>query len=157
MVGHSERRYVFGESDDDVRKKIESCLDAGLIPVICIGETGEDRDDNKREYRLKKQIMKAFENLDLGGREVIVAYEPVWAIGTGNACNPDDADDIHGWIKIEVGQYVSNNIPVIYGGSVDAKNVVSYLSREMVDGVLPGSASTKFETFLPLIRAAENF
>jgi triosephosphate isomerase (TIM) len=155
LVGHSERRYIFGETNDDVRKKLEACLDAGIVPVVCIGETEEDRKEGKRQYRLKKQLMKAFDGLDLGDKEMIVAYEPVWAIGTGNACDPDDADDVHGWIKLELKNYFDNDIPVLYGGSVKAENVVSYVSRDTVDGVLVGGAAAKLETFLPLIRAVE--
>lgn len=158
LVGHSERRYVFGEDDDDVRKKIEACLDSGLVPVICIGETREDKDENKRDYRLKKQLMKAFEGLDLNNKEVIIAYEPVWAIskaGVGEPCTPADADDVQGWIKNELKQYTDNVVPVLYGGSVNQDNVVSYLSQPMIDGVLVGNASAKFESFVSLIKKAE--
>ena len=159
LVGHSERRYVFGESDDDVRKKIEACLDAGLIPVVCIGETKEDKDEDKRDYRLKKQLMKAFEGLDLNNKEVIIAYEPVWAIskaGVGEPCTPADADDVQGWIKNELKQYTDNVVPVLYGGSVNQDNVVSYLSQPMIDGVLVGNASAKLESFVSLIKEAES-
>lgn len=156
LVGHSERRYIFGESNDDVRKKLEACLDADLIPVLCIGETEQDKKDGKTQYRLKKQLMKALEGLDLGGKELIVAYEPVWAIGTGNPCNPVDADDIQGWLKQELKQYTEAEAPVLYGGSVDAENVVSYVSLETVDGVLVGGASSKLEGFVELIRNVEN-
>lgn len=160
LVGHSERRHIFGDTDEDVRKKLEACLDAGLVPVLCIGETKEDREKSKREYRLKKQIMKAFADLDLAGREIIVAYEPVWAIskfGVGEPCSPAEADDVQGWIKTELKNYTDQEIPVIYGGSADAENVISYLSQPMVDGVLPGNASTKLETWLPLINTVKNY
>lgn len=156
LLGHSERRYIFGESNEDVRRKIEAALDVGLTPVLCIGETEEDWKDNKREYRLKKQLLKAFEGLDLKGKQAIIAYEPVWAIGSGKPCPPDDADDVHGWIALELKQYTDEEVPVIYGGSVDAGNVLEYLSRETIDGVLVGGASTKFETFMALLRAGES-
>ncbi len=154
LVGHSERRYVFNESDEDVRKKLEACLDAGLTPVLCVGETKADIDADKREYRLKKQLLKACEGLNLNGSELIVAYEPVWAIskaGVGTPCSPQEADRIQGWIKLELKNYFSRDIPVIYGGSVDASNVVSYLSGKNVDGVLVGNASTKKDSFIALI------
>ena len=154
LVGHSERRYVFNESDDDVRKKIEACLDAGLIPVVCVGETQEDLNENKREYRLKKQLMKAFDGLQINGGKVMVAYEPVWAIskaGVGTPCSPQEANRIHEWIKLELKNYFSKDVPVIYGGSVDEKNVVSYLSGRNVDGALVGNASTKKNSFVALI------
>jgi len=154
LVGHSERRHLFGETDEDVRKKIEACLDAGLTPVLCVGETQLDLDANKREYRLKKQLMKACEGLKLNGSELIFAYEPVWAIskaGVGKPCSPEEADSIQGWIKLELKNYFSKDIPVIYGGSVDAKNVVSYLSCRNVDGALVGNASTKQDSFTAII------
>lgn len=152
LVGHSERRYVFNESDDDARKKIEACLDAGLIPVVCVGETQEDLNENKREYRLKKQLMKAFDGLQINGGKVLVAYEPVWAIGSGKPCSPDEADSVQGWIKMELKQYLKQEIPVLYGGSVNPENVVSYVARDVIDGVLVGGASTKLDSFLKLIK-----
>ena len=156
LVGHSERRHIFGETNDDVRKKIEACLTANLIPVVCIGETEVDLQENKRDYRLKKQLLKAFENLELNGGKVVVAYEPVWAIGTGKACNPVDAESIHSWIKLELKQYFDHEIPVLYGGSVNAQNVVSYVEQEDIDGVLVGGASTKLDIFFDVIKAVEN-
>lgn len=152
LMGHSERRHIFNETDDDVRKKIEACLDVGLTPVVCIGETKEELADGKREYRLKKQLMKAFADLSLNGGKIMVAYEPVWAIGTGMACLPADADDIHGWIKQELKQYFEQEIPVLYGGSVSTENVVSYLAFETVNGVLVGGASAKFDSWTAIIR-----
>lgn len=151
LVGHSERRHVFGETDEDARKKIEACLDAGLIPVVCVGETKEEKDAGKRQYRLKKQIMKAFDGLKLNGGEIMVAYEPVWAIGTGDPCNPADADDVHGWIKNELKQYFDKDISVLYGGSVNEANAKDYLVYDVVDGILVGGASTKSESFKAII------
>ena len=129
-----------------------------MVPVLCVGETKDDREAGKREYRIKKQIMKAFENLDLRGGEVVVAYEPVWAIskaGLGEPCNPVEAAQSHELIKTELKQYTGQAIPIIYGGSVDAKNAVSYISHDIIDGLLVGNASTKRETFSPLLRAVE--
>lgn len=156
LVGHSERRYIFGETNEDVRKKIEACLNANLIPVVCIGETAEDLELGKRDYRLKKQLMKAFDGLELDGGKVIVAYEPVWAIGTGKPCSPIDAQNTHDLIKLELKQYFDGNIPVLYGGSVNEKNVVSYVERDAIDGVLVGGASAKLDTFVALIKAVED-
>lgn len=155
LVGHSERRHIFGESDTDVRKKVEACLDAGIVPVVCIGETKEEKEEGKREYRLKKQLLKIFKDLDLGGRKIIIAYEPVWSIGTGDACLPADAEDIHLWIRTEIKQYTDSEVPILYGGSVNAENVVSYLSRTAIDGVLVGSMSAKEETFRTLIEVVQ--
>ena len=157
LVGHSERRYIFGENHEDVRKKIEACFDVGLTPVLCIGETKEDMEEKKREYRLKKQLMSALEGLSVPKSGFIVAYEPVWAIaqsGIGTPCTPAEAESVHQWIKAELAQYTTDAVPVLYGGSVDTNNVVSYLTRSTIDGVLVGSASTRAESFLPLLKAA---
>jgi len=158
LVGHSERRYIFGETNDDVRKKVEACFDAGLVPVVCVGETAEDLESGKREYRLKKQMMKVFEGLDLTRNRILIAYEPVWAIsgsGEGQPCAPADCEDAHGWIKNELKQYTDADVKVLYGGSVKPDNVLSYLSLETVDGVLAGGASTKFDSLMALIHLAE--
>lgn len=155
LAGHSERRYIFGDGDSDVRKKIEVCLQAGIIPVVCIGETKEDRDAGKRQYRLKKQLFSAFTNLALNGGSIIVAYEPVWAIsqaGRGEACVPADAEDAQGWIKLELRQYFGQAIPVLYGGSVNPENAADYLILNSVDGLLVGSAATMFDSVRSLLR-----
>lgn len=157
LVGHSERRYIFGEHDSDVRKKIEACLEVGLTPVLCVGETKEDVAADKRQYRLKKQLQSAFDGLAQNGARVIVAYEPVWAVsngGAGTPCLPADADDVQGWIKQELRQYFDAAIPVLYGGSVDAENVLSYLSRESIDGVLVGASSIHADSWRSIISSA---
>lgn len=151
LIGHSERRHIFGERNADVRKKIENSLDEGLVPVLCIGETQEDKEQDKRQYRLKKQLLTALDGLNLSTGKIIIAYEPVWAIGTGEACLPEDAEDIIGWIKQEVKTYTTDEIPVLYGGSVNAKNVLSYTSIAVIDGVLIGGASTKYDEFTSII------
>ena len=156
LVGHSERRHVFGESNEDIRKKLEAVIDAGLIPVLCIGETKEDKDTDKTSYRLKKQLMEALQGLNINGNRIIIAYEPVWAIGTGVPCLSADADDIHGFIKQELKKYIKENAAVLYGGSVNAENVCSYTKLETVDGVLVGGVSVKIDAFIPLIKAVRN-
>lgn len=157
LVGHSERRHVFGESNEDIRKRLEACIDAGITPVLCIGETKEDRAAGKTEYRLKKQLMHAFEHLNLNGNDMVVAYEPVWAIskgGEGEPCMPEEAERMHIWIQEEIKQYTDQEIPIIYGGSVNAENVLTYTSESHVAGVLVGHASTKHDAFLAIIAAA---
>lgn len=153
LVGHSERRHIFEEHSDTVRKKLEASLEAGLIPVLCVGETKEDKVADKRQYRLKKQLMSAFEGLSLSGRKLLIAYEPVWAIGTGDACLPEDAQDVIGWIKQEIMQYHLGEVPVLYGGSVTAQNVLSFTSILDIDGVLVGGVSTKKDECISLIRS----
>lgn len=155
LVGHSERRYIFGEHDTDVCKKFVACLEAGLTPVLCIGETKQDVADEKRQYRLKKQLFSVLEGLDLDSQPFFVAYEPVWAIsgsGDGVACTPADVEDVQRWIKEELTHYTKQTVPVLYGGSVHKDNVLSYVSLPSVDGVLVGSASTTYESCVTLMQ-----
>lgn len=154
LVGHSERRHIFGETDEDVKKKLQACLEIGLTPVLCVGETKEEKANGERNNCLQKQL-NVLEGLDLENKDIIIAYEPVWAIGTGDACDSGEAEQVHYWIKNELKQYTDKIIPVIYGGSAKAENVVSYLSLPAIDGVLVGAASTKLETFVPLIKKVE--
>ncbi len=159
LVGHSERRYIFGEDNEAVRKKMNACIDTGLIPILCIGETHDDKEEEKQEYRIKKQIMKALDGLDLQGIVPLVAYEPVWAIsnfGVGQPCDPEYANNMHEIIKQELREYTDAPIPVLYGGSVNNDNVASYVAREHIDGVLVGSASTNGHVLLDLIEKAAN-
>lgn len=151
MVGHSERRHIFGESDTDARKKIDAALDAGLAAVVCVGETKEELADGKREYRLKKQLMKAFSELPMNGKGIFVAYEPVWAIGTGEPCDPAEVERIHAFIRAELTAYGIGHIPLLYGGSVSPDNVKAYIFADGVDGVLAGGASAKSGSLMPLI------
>jgi triosephosphate isomerase len=153
LVGHSERRHVFGESDVDVRKKIEAALDVGLVPVLCVGEKKEERENGQADAVVKKQLMSALEDLYVNKDSLIVAYEPVWAIGTGNSCNPEDVVSMNNCIKDELKRYTNDEIAVLYGGSVNPDNVVSYTSIETVGGVLIGGSSVKEDKFLPLIEA----
>ncbi len=151
LVGHSERRYIFGETDEAARKKLEACRDAGIVPVVCIGETSEDRENGKAEYRVKKQILKLFENVPLSDVSIIVAYEPVWAIGTGTPCDHAEAARMIELIKNEIKVYYTNPVPVLYGGSVDEQTVSDFMSHSVIDGVLVGSASTDAIKFAHII------
>lgn len=153
LVGHSERRHIFGETNEDVRKKLESCIDERITPVLCIGETREDRENNKTEYRIKKQLLRACEGLTLNGSDIIVAYEPVWAIGTGEACDSDEAVRMIELIKVEIKHYIDIEVPVLYGGSVNHENVVSFVTHESIDGVLVGGASTEIQSYQNMLSA----
>lgn len=142
IIGHSERRHIFGESDHDIEKKVAATVHAGLIPILCVGETAEDLAENKRQYRLKKQL-QVLASLDTTA-PLIVAYEPVWAItgsGTGTPCLPADVQDVHGFIKTELATFGFVDTPIIYGGSVKPETVADYMAVSEVDGVLSGSAS----------------
>lgn len=153
LVGHSERRYIFGETNDAVRKKMEACIDADVVPILCIGETKEDIDDDKREYRLKKQLYTALEDLDMQGKELFVAYEPVWAVGTGEPCSPQIVAEVADWIRAQVQEeFDTHVVKILYGGSIHKDNVSSYFSTGKIDGVLVGGASTKKHSLFPLLQ-----
>lgn len=156
LVGHSERRVVFHESESDVRKKVEACLEAGLSPVVCIGESKEQKESGERDVQLRKQIATVFHELENAER-VILAYEPIWAIGTDDPCDPNEVQRIHEFIKKELEEYTDVEIPVLYGGSVDAKNVLSYISQPFIDGVLIGHASTVTREFIDIIRSVQSY
>ncbi len=147
LVGHSERRHIFGETDTAVRQKMQACFEAGIIPVLCIGETQEDTQAGKRQYRLKQQLSAVFSQLEAPIGSFLLAYEPVWAIGSGESCLPADVSDVHGFLQDEMKQYTKQPVPILYGGSVTKENVVSYTSLSEVDGVLIGGASTTVESF----------
>ncbi len=159
LVGHSERRHIFGESNEATKKKVEACLAEGLTPVLCIGETKEDLNQGDKELVLGEQIAAVFDTLDLSADDIIIGYEPVWAIsgsGGGESCSPVKAEETHAWIKEQTKNYVEGEVDVIYGGSVESENVVSYISSANIDGVLVGHASAKVEEFQSLISAVES-
>lgn len=160
IVGHSERRNYLSETDEMVRKKVKSALTAGLIPILCVGENEAERNAGAAGARVVEQLEKALAGLDkLGaGQEIIIAYEPIWAIGTGQACGPEAAAKMHEVIKNKIAKLLGvKNVRVLYGGSVDDKNVASYLERAEIDGVLVGGASAKKDIFASLLAAAANF
>lgn len=153
LVGHSEQRHVFGESNEDIAKQFLACLDADIIPVLCVGETAEDKAENRQEYRVKKQLLKALTGAPKEA-QFFVAYEPVWAIsqsGVGEACDPEYAEHMLAYIRTELEQYTTQSIPLLYGGSINEKNVVSFMKKPHIDGVLVGSASTDFEKYRLMI------
>lgn len=156
LVGHSERRHVFGETNHDVRQKTEAALAAGLTPVVCVGETGAERAAGKTEEVLEVQLRAVFDDglKWPSDRELIIAYEPVWAIGTGKNCQSDEANRIHGLIKKWLKGWVPKVAPkVLYGGSVRADDVAGYLKTEDIDGVLVGAASTKLDSWIDIMDA----
>ena len=157
LIGHSERRHQFGETDHDVREKMKAALASGLTPVLCVGETEQQRNTGKTEEVVEVQLRAAFDGLNWPkDKELIVAYEPVWAIGAGVACDPDEAMRMHELIIKICKNLIKNSDPVVlYGGSVRPNNVVGYLSQPAIDGVLVGAASTKLDEWLEIISAAQ--
>ena len=153
LIGHSERRHIFGETHEDVRKRIVACIQVGITPVLCIGETREDKEQGTQKDMLKTQISGALEGVDVGKGGLMIAYEPVWAISGSDDvahCDPAYAQDIHTWIRNEILAFTSEFVPILYGGSVNQENVVSYTSQKDIDGVLVGSASINSHSFLAM-------
>jgi triosephosphate isomerase len=152
LVGHSERRHLFHESNHDVRLKIETLLQLGMTPVLCVGETAEEREKNLTEEVLESQIRSVYMDLIWPtGLDLIIAYEPVWAIGTGESCDPKEAEKnstlISGWVE----KLTGNKSVVLYGGSVRGENIGHYLEENHISGVLVGGASAKIETWSELV------
>ena len=161
IVGHSERRQYFGETDASVNRKIKAAQISNLIPIVCVGETLQDREDGKTHDIIKKQITGVLAGLDENAvRSLVIAYEPVWAIGTGMNAEPKDADAVHAYIRELISELyspeVAENLIILYGGSVNDENAQNLLGMENIDGALIGGASLKPESFLRIIETAES-
>jgi triosephosphate isomerase len=159
LVGHSERRHGLGEDDALVAKKLRAALRDGLEPVLCVGETLAEREANRMAEVLVRQITTAFDGLDAeGGGRVSIAYEPVWAIGTGKVATPEQARDAHRVIRVTLERVAGKGLgearPILYGGSVNAANASALFAEADVDGALVGGASLDAPAFLAIVRAA---
>ena len=156
LIGHSERRHVFGETDDDVRRKVEAVLRNELVPVVCVGETLDERREGRVAEVILRQLDAALYALTAGG-EFLIAYEPVWAIGTGETATPDDASAAHEVLKNRLAEAISGDrafsIPVLYGGSVNPGNALELMRAPGVDGVLVGGASLDPDRFARICEA----
>jgi triosephosphate isomerase len=154
LVGHSERREIFHESDEEVNKKLLSALKFKLNPVLCVGETLPEREAGETLSKIKNQLDKCLQGVAGGEWEKItLAYEPIWAIGTGRNATPEQAQDVHRFIRRALEEkFPGNRIPILYGGSVKPENSLELLSQEDISGVLVGGASLKVEQFSAIIR-----
>ena len=145
LVGHSERRHVFGETDDDTNRKCQAAARAGLTPMLCVGETLEERERGETEVVVLRQLKAGIDGLDAAAvANMLIAYEPVWAIGTGKNATPEDATTVHQAIRAalrDVAPEKASAIPILYGGSVNRGNAASLVTAPEVDGVLVGGAS----------------
>ena len=158
IIGHSERRQWLGETDQMVNQKAKAALAANLTPIICIGETLQQNEQDERENVLINQLRQALEGLSLNNnQQLIIAYEPIWAIGTGRAISTQDADEIHGFIKAYLRKIMSSaaesNLHLLYGGSVTANNAAELARLSSVDGALVGGASLNATEFLRIAQA----
>ena len=156
ILGHSERRQYYGETDEIINSKVLLALSEGMEVVLCVGETLEERQGGKLEEVLSRQIKVGLAGVEASQMEKItIAYEPVWAIGTGMTATPEDADGAHAFIRSTVGSLYSDdiakNLIIQYGGSVKAGNIKALMSKENVDGALVGGASLTLDAFLPII------
>ena len=159
IIGHSERRQHFGETDDSVRRKLATALSDGLKPIVCVGETLSERDMDQTFEVLNRQLGGAFAKCDdWNCTQITLAYEPVWAIGTGRNATPEQAQEAHGfirrWITNRCGNEVGQAMRIQYGGSVNASNAASLLQQPDVDGALVGGASLKADAFSAIVKAA---
>ena len=152
LVGHSERRKVFGETESLLAKKVAFALSLGLTPMLCVGETLEERDQG-RTHQVTAEQLKNGLSLCAPAAPVIVAYEPVWAIGTGRVATPDQAQEAHEKIKVKLEELGFKGTAILYGGSVKPDNAKELLSRPCIDGFLVGGASLEVKSFLEICRA----
>jgi triosephosphate isomerase len=155
IIGHSERRHLFGETDEAINRKLKAAVACGLIPVLCVGETESEREQKKTFSVLDKQIGMGLEGLSSAAiAPLVVAYEPVWAIGTGKTATADQAQEVQRFLRERMGEKVgidiANSIRILYGGSVTPDNIAGLMAMPDVDGALVGGASLKAESFKAL-------
>lgn len=154
IIGHSERRKYFHETDETVNMKVKKCLSVGLKPIVCVGETEEEREKGVTEFVVGIQVKKALNGIDKID-DIVIAYEPVWAIGTGKNATPVEAEEVHGFIRNIVGDKYGDackNTRILYGGSVTSDNISELIDMEDIDGALVGGASLKSEGFIGIIK-----
>jgi len=158
IVGHSERRTLFKESDDFIRSKTETLLNHGIRPILCVGESLEQRESDSFEEVVLAQLRKGLSGLSIEKQgQCVVAYEPIWAIGTGKTATSEQANSMHTLIRKEIeslaGPEVAENFQILYGGSVNAKNIQSLISMPEIDGALIGGSSLKTDDFSKIVAA----
>ena len=162
ILGHSERRHVFNEPDEMIKKKIDKAFASGLKPILCVGEKLEERKSGKTEDRLEIQYNAAFDNIsEKDFARCIIAYEPVWAIGTGETATPEQADKAHKLIREmtaeNYNQELAEDLKILYGGSVKPHNAQELIETENIDGFLVGGASLQVQSFYEIIEIVENY
>ena len=156
IVGHSERRQYFGETDETVNRKLKTLLPTGITPILCVGEVLEEREEGREQEVVRSQVMKAFEGIEGSDAEkIVIAYEPVWAIGTGRTATPQQANDMCGCIRTVLEELyddvISDRVVIQYGGSVKPENATEIMNMEEIDGALVGGASLDASKFSEII------
>ncbi|MEA3305519.1 MAG: triose-phosphate isomerase [Candidatus Omnitrophota bacterium] len=157
VIGHSERRMYFHETNETVNKKIKASLKAGLFPIMCVGERLEEREAGKTFDVIKSHVEDGLEGISKEDTlKIVIAYEPVWAIGTGKTATPEQAQEVHAYIrkllKDIYDEPIAANVRIQYGGSVKEENIKNLISRKDIDGALVGGASLKIEQFVPIVK-----
>lgn len=159
ILGHSERRHIFGETDEDVNKKTVAALAAGLTPIVCVGELLEEREAGKTAEVIRGQFDGSLAGLDADAmKSVVIAYEPVWAIGTGKVATPEQAEEVHADLRKQLveryNDQIADTVRILYGGSVKPGNAGELLGQKNIDGALIGGASLKADDFLAIALAS---
>jgi triosephosphate isomerase (TIM) len=160
LIGHSERRALFNETNDDLNKKVNHAASKGLTVFYCIGESLEERENNQVETVIKKQLKEGLLNCahHFKNNQIIIAYEPVWAIGTGKVATPKQAEDVHSFIRATLSdifsEIIAQQTPLLYGGSVKPTNATDLLNQKNIDGALIGGACLETESFTSIIKSA---
>jgi triosephosphate isomerase len=157
IVGHSERRTIFGEKDDVINRKLKAAISSGLKPIFCIGETLEEREAGRTFAVIERQIKEGLNNFTADDiKNIVIAYEPVWAIGTGRTATPEQAQEVHACIRTVMGKIYGDDLAgllhVIYGGSVNPGTIGGLMAQTDIDGALVGGASLDVESFVKIIR-----
>ncbi|HIV81883.1 MAG TPA: triose-phosphate isomerase [Candidatus Salinicoccus merdavium] len=160
IIGHSERREHFNETDETVNKKTLATLKNNIVPIVCVGETDAEREEGKHIERVESQVEKALLEVSAEDAEkVVIAYEPIWAIGTGKSATSDDANEMCGAVRKKIASLysdeVADKVRVQYGGSVKPANIKEYMEREHIDGALVGGASLEADSFLELLEGVK--
>lgn len=159
IIGHSERRQLFGETDEDINNKIRRAIHSGLSPLFCVGESLMQRDDEETFGVIRDQVEKGLNGLsEEAVSSILIAYEPVWAIGTGKTATAEQAEEVHGFIRSILretyGRNVSETVRILYGGSVTPENICGLIKEHDIDGALVGGASLKAESFVQIVAGA---
>lgn len=161
IIGHSERRQYFGEIDETVNRKVRKAIEHGLVPIVCVGEHLSERDEGRAVDVVSRQVRAALEGVMIARPDdLVIAYEPVWAIGTGRTATPDQAQEMHAHIRVllrdQFGESVGATVEILYGGSMKPSNAHELLSQKDVDGGLVGGASLNSDSFVSIVDAARS-
>ena len=156
ILGHSERRQIMGENDTIINRKVRAAQDAELIPILCVVETLQERENNRAREVVKEQLTRDLKNITFAPQGLVIAYEPVWAIGTGVNASSDDAQEMIGFIRSYLAKIydreLANSVRILYGGSVNEVNIAEFMGEVDVDGALVGGASLQANSFAGIVR-----